>query len=128
MGKNSLIILESGENMHRRMKRERRTVEQMISLYCRKQHGSAKGTFCGECRELLDYAMLRLSRCPFQEGKTTCGNCPVHCYKPGMRDKIREVMRIAGPRMLRHHPLLAIGHMIDGLRREPIRRKKEKSS
>jgi hypothetical protein len=28
-------------------------------------------------------------------------------------------MRYAGPRMMRHHPLLAIGHMIDGLRKEP---------
>ncbi|MEJ2689624.1 MAG: nitrous oxide-stimulated promoter family protein [Deltaproteobacteria bacterium] len=110
--------------MHRRMKRERRTVEQMISLYCRKQHGSAKGTFCGECRELLDYAMLRLSRCPFQEGKTTCGNCRIHCYKPKMREKIRSVMGFAGPRIIWHHPFLAIGHMIDGLRKEAVPPKK----
>ena len=106
--------------MHRRMKRERRTVAEMISLYCRKQHGTAKGALCTECRELLDYAMLRLSRCPFQEGKTTCGNCKIHCYKPKMRDKIREVMAFSGPRMLCHHPLMALGHMIDGLRKEAV--------
>jgi len=94
----------------------------MIGIYCREKHGT-RDALCDECRRLLEYAMLRLSRCPFQEGKTTCGNCRVHCYKPEMRDKIREVMRFAGPRMLRHYPLLALGHMLDGLRKEPVGRK-----
>lgn len=111
--------------MHRRMKRERQTVAQMISLYCRKKHGTAKGASCAQCRELLDYALLRLSRCPFQEGKTTCGNCRIHCYKPEMREKIQKVMGFSGPRMLFHHPLLAIGHMIDGLRKEAVRKPKK---
>ena len=111
--------------MHRRMKRERQTVRQMISLYCRKQHATSKGALCDQCRELLDYAMLRLDRCPFQEGKTTCGNCRIHCYKPVMREKIREVMGFSGPRMIFHHPLLAIGHMIDGLRKEAVRKPKK---
>lgn len=113
--------------MHPRMKRERTTVTKMIGIYCRDKHGSEGGKLCEECQGLQEYAMLRLTHCPFQEGKTTCGNCPVHCYKPGMRDMIRKVMRYAGPRMLRHHPLLSIGHMIDGLRKEPTRKKKEKT-
>jgi hypothetical protein len=104
--------------MHPRMKRERKTVENMIKIYCRDQH-KTEGVLCQECRELAEYALLRLRNCPFQENKTTCGNCPIHCYKPHMREKIRAVMRYAGPRMIRHHPLLAIGHMIDGLRKEP---------
>ena len=112
--------------MHPRMKREQRTVTRMIGIYCRDKHGMAAGELCEDCRGLQEYAMLRLTLCPFQEGKTTCGNCPIHCYKRGMRDKIRDVMRFAGPRMLRHHPLLAIGHMIDGLRKKPIRKKKDK--
>lgn len=74
---------------------------------------------CDECRELLDYAFLRLSKCPFQENKTTCGKCPVHCYKPGMRRKIQEVMRYVGPRMILTNPVLSIRHALDGLRKEP---------
>jgi hypothetical protein len=104
--------------MHPRMKRERKTVENMSNIYCRDQH-KPEGGLCQECRELAEYARMRLRNCPFQENKTTCGNCPIHCYKPYMREKIRAVMRYAGPRMMRHHPLLAIGHMIDGLRKEP---------
>ena len=104
--------------MHPRMKREQKTVECMIAIYCRDHH-QTKGEICHKCRELVEYARFRLKNCPFQENKTTCGNCPIHCYKPNMREKICEVMGYAGPRMLWHHPLLAIGHMIDGLRKEP---------
>jgi hypothetical protein len=115
---------KAGSGMHPRMKRERQTVENMIGIFCRDHH-QTKEELCHECRELEEYARFRLQNCPFQENKTTCGNCPVHCYKPKMREKIREVMRYSGPRMLRHHPLLAIGHMLDGLRKEPGSRRKK---
>ena len=116
---------ETRTSLHPRMKRERKTVEKMIAIYCRDHHHTKgkppiKGyEICHVCRELVEYARLRLQNCPFQENKTTCGNCPIHCYKPKMREKIREIMRYAGPRMIKHHPLLAIGHMLDGLRKEP---------
>ena len=110
--------------MHPRMKREQQTVELMIALYCRDHHHS-RGEICHACRELVEYARGRLENCPFQENKTTCGNCPIHCYKPNLRDRIRAVMRYAGPRMTWSHPLLAIGHMIDGLRKEPGPRKQK---
>lgn len=100
------------------MHRELRTVKLLIGLYCREQHQSLAEP-CDDCRALLEYARLRLSRCPFQENKTTCGNCPVHCYRPGMREKIRIVMRYAGPRLFRRHPLLALRHLLDGLRKRP---------
>lgn len=109
--------------MHPRMRRERETIEKLIAIFCRHHHTETAGGLCDECRQLLDYAFLRLSHCPFQEGKTTCGNCPRHCYKPGMRERIRAVMRFSGPRMLCSHPLLAIGHMIDGFRKTPILKK-----
>ncbi len=107
-------------NAHPRMAREARTVEAMVRLYCRGRHHSPGG-LCLECRELLDYARSRLARCPYQEGKTTCARCPVHCYRPAMRERVRAVMRYAGPRMLLRHPVLAFWHMLDGLRAEPVR-------
>jgi predicted amidophosphoribosyltransferase len=103
------------------LSRERQTVEAMIRLYCRGRHGNAE-QLCGECAELLEYARERLRRCPFQEGKTTCAKCPVHCYRPEMRARIRAAMRYAGPRMLYRHPILALRHLLDGLRRKPVRR------
>ncbi len=101
------------------MERERKTVEVMIRRYCRDKHVSG-GTLCQECRGLLEYARKRLSQCPFQENKTTCGKCPVHCYKPGMRVKIQDVMRHVGPKMIWSNPLLSLQHVFDGLRKKPL--------
>jgi len=101
------------------MVRERRTVEAMIGLYCRGQHGAAH-SLCAECAALVDYARLRLQKCPFQQGKTTCAKCPVHCYRPDRREQIRAVMRYAGPRMLLRHPRLALLHLLDGLNKSPL--------
>jgi hypothetical protein len=103
-----------------RIERERRTVNAMISLYCQQQHGTRHG-LCEKCTALGDYAQQRLLKCPFQESKTTCAKCPVHCYRPDERQEIRSVMRHSGPRMLYRHPVMAIQHMLDGLRQEPTR-------
>jgi hypothetical protein len=100
------------------MAREKRTMRAMIALYCRAHHGG-KGSLCDACAELRDYAFARLERCPFGDQKPTCARCPIHCYKPAMRERAREVMRYAGPRMLGRHPVLAAWHMLDGLRRPP---------
>jgi hypothetical protein len=108
---------------HPRMQREAATVSAMIDISCTEHHGTPKGELCGACAELLAYAMLRLSKCPFQEGKTSCGNCKVHCYKPGMRERAREAMRTAGPRMPLRHPIMTLWHFLDGLRKEPVRKK-----
>ena len=95
--------------------REKEMVAQMIALYCKKRHGRKNG-LCPECQALLDYAQSRSDMCPFMETKTFCSNCPVHCYKQEMREKIREVMRFSGPRMLFYHPLLAVWHVVCSVR------------
>ena len=99
------------------MDREAKTIQVMVSLFCRRRHGAK---LCPECIELTDYALERLQNCPFQEGKTTCVKCPVHCYQPVMREKIRSVMRYAGPPMTYRQPVLALFHLIDRLRKEPV--------
>lgn len=89
---------------------ERDTLRAMIRIYCRQQHGG--NPLCDECSQLWDYAEERLARCPFGVEKPTCQNCEVHCYQPEMRQRIREVMRYAGPRVIWHHPLMAVRHLI----------------
>ncbi len=106
--------------IHPKISREGKTVKAMISLYCRDNHRN--NVLCTECTELTDYALERLIKCPFQEGKTTCAKCPTHCYEPGMREKIRTVMRYSGPRMTFRHPVLALFHLIDGRRKRPVKR------
>lgn len=102
---------------------EKKMVSQMIALYCKKKHGVKHG-ICRECEELDTYARQQSDRCPFMETKTFCSNCKVHCYKPAMREKIREVMRYSGPRMIFSHPVTAIRHEIE-TKKEKKRLEKE---
>ncbi|MEP7379437.1 MAG: nitrous oxide-stimulated promoter family protein [Chloroflexota bacterium] len=100
--------------------RERRTIECMIEIFCHGKHGTG-GEVCPDCVALHAYAIERLERCVFGADKPTCRRCPVHCYKPAMREAIRGVMAYAGPRMLWSHPILAIQHVIKD--RKPAREK-----
>ncbi|EDP11707.1 nitrous oxide-stimulated promoter family protein [Amedibacillus dolichus] len=88
--------------------KEKAVIEQMIALYCRKNH---KQAMCEDCQRLLEYACQRIDCCPFMETKSFCSNCKVHCYQSEMREKIRKVMRFSGPRMLFHKPWLVVSHI-----------------
>lgn len=88
---------------------EIKTLKAMLQIYCRGRHGGGK--ICPDCLELLSYAGKRLAACPL-DPKPPCKNCRVHCFSPGMRDRIKEVMRYAGPRMLLRHPLLTLAHYL----------------
>jgi hypothetical protein len=98
-----------------RFEREKKTLRTMIRMYCHDLHSSGD-TLCPVCTELEGYAMQRLDRCTFGPDKPKCADCPIHCYKPAMRTEIQTVMRYAGPRMMVKHPVLAIGHVMDGVR------------
>ena len=109
-----------------RLDRERRTVRAMVALFCRVR-GHAPG-LCEGCAELSAYADERLEKCPFGVAKPTCVNCPIHCYRPSMRERMKEVMRVSGPRMLVRHPILAVRHMLDGRRPAPPRPARSRSA
>ena len=104
-----------------RLKREHETVSKMIALYCRSHHNPLSGHLCPDCRSLAEYAHQRIDRCIYGFDKPTCAKCPIHCYKPDRREEIRQVMRFSGPRMLLLHPILALRHLLDGLREPPAR-------
>ncbi|MDQ7095249.1 nitrous oxide-stimulated promoter family protein [Desulfosporosinus sp. PR] len=101
--------------MAKRLDFEKQTVRAMLRLYCKDQHHTGKG-LCQECQDLENYALARLAHCKFGEQKPTCGKCPVHCYKPDMRQRMLEVMRYAGPKMVFSHPAMALRHLVDGFR------------
>lgn len=90
---------------------EKEMVSWMIALYCRKNHKTDE--LCPDCAALDSYARMRSDKCPFMETKTFCSNCRVHCYQPQMREKIRAVMRFSGPRMILHHPVAVMRHVIE---------------
>jgi hypothetical protein len=101
-----------------RLARELATIRAMAAIYCRDHHAS-EAPLCAECQALMDYATRRLDRCVFGEDKPTCANCKVHCYTATMRERVRVMMRYAGPRMMWRHPLLALAHVVDGRRQAP---------
>ena len=92
-----------------RIESEKNTVAKMVRIYC-KYHEHNKH-LCDNCHQLLEYAYQRLNYCKYGETKPTCRKCPIHCYKPDMREKMRAVMRFAGPRMIFFHPIIAIRHL-----------------
>jgi len=98
-----------------RLTREKQTIRVMVEYYCRAHH-TTPSSLCPECQALYDYAVCRLDRCPFGARKTTCARCPIHCFKPAMREQITTVMRYTGPRMMFRHPILALLHQLDTLR------------
>ena len=110
---------------HPRLARELATMRAMVAIHCRDRHGR-RADLCDACAELMDYATRRLDRCVFGDDKPTCANCTVHCYNAGMRERVRDVMRYAGPRMMWRHPWLALAHVVDGRRPAPALPKAKK--
>ena len=111
----NLKVLKQMSIDHPRIKREKKTIGAMVHIYCKAKHDT-RGELCPDCTEFFEYAKMRLDKCPFQENKTTCGKCRIHCYKPDMKEKVKKIMRYSGPRMILHHPGLAMHHAIDGLK------------
>jgi len=107
---------------HKRIRREKKTIDAMVHIYC-KNHHDTHGEICTECADFLAYAFMRLDKCPFQEKKSTCGKCTIHCYRPDMKEKVKKVMRYSGPRMIIHHPILALHHVWDGRTKPPTLKK-----
>lgn len=104
----------------RRREREKRTISNMVAIYCAGNHDASARTetsFAGEplcpaCKAIDDYCVLRTERCRSMARKTSCEECGNHCYAPAQREQIRAIMRYAGPRMILHHPVAAIRHLL----------------
>ncbi len=84
----------------------------MVKMYCDHHHDKIN-SICNNCNELTKFANERINLCVFQNDKPVCSECQIHCYRMDMRDKIKTVMRFAGPRMTLRHPILGIRHLID---------------
>ena len=107
--------------------KESEVVTLMISLYCKKKH-DCSGELCADCAELLEYVKLRRNRCPWGDKKPFCSNCKIHCYKPDMRAKIKDVMKFSGPRIVFRHPIIAVKHLIETKRQKKKLKQEEQKS
>ena len=96
--------IKKSQQVQNKREKEKQIVDLMIHLYCRKKQKTVE-KHQGLCEE--------------------CENCRVHCYKPQMREEIRNVMRFAGPRMLFYHPIMAIRHVITSAKEKKRMGRKE---
>ena len=89
------------------------------AIYCRGVHPASRRTalvsdacalgvyglrvpqVCDECADVLRYVEKRRAYCP-KDPKPSCSFCDTHCYSAEMSDRMREVMRYAGPRSMFH--------------------------
>ncbi len=95
----------------KKVEEEKNNIKFMIELYCKKNHNG--NPLCEECQGLLNFANMKIDRCPMKETKTFCSTCHIHCYPKEKREAVRTVMKWSGPRMLIYNPPLAIKHVVN---------------
>ncbi len=97
-----------------------RVLRDFVSIFCRENHrAEPKNAFpirddrlrnslnnkdlvlCQDCSKLLSHGIAKLLLCPYNP-KPMCKKCETHCYAPGYREKVREVMRFSGLYLVKH--------------------------
>jgi hypothetical protein len=96
-------------------KKDLKILALFTSVYCADVHSSSRGPLaglpaqldslkryhcCATCQEFLLYAIERRLNCPLAE-KPSCKHCHVHCYRQGHREKVREIMRYSGKKLIK---------------------------
>ena len=80
-----------------RLEKDEKVLKKFVTVYCKHEH--KQNQLCAECQDILDYSLGRLQKCPY-DPKPMCKKCPVHCYKPFYRQKIKQIMKKAGILMI----------------------------
>ena len=100
---------------------EVKTIEIMSRIYCLAHHKDRvkENGLCDECREFVEYATKRLACCPYGANKPVCKNCRIHCFQKSYKDRAKEIMGYAGPRLVFTHPILTARHVAALFRKAP---------
>lgn len=108
------------ERLNDKKSKDIRILGNFISIFCRENHReAAKDVFpikdarvsnslgnkslmlCPDCQKLLNHGIAKLLQCSY-DPKPMCKKCQTHCYAPGYRERIREVMRFSGLYLVKH--------------------------
>jgi hypothetical protein len=117
------------ERLTRKKRRDVRVLGGFVNIYCRERHrGAEKQLFaiadeglsynlgrislCHDCSRLLEHGIAKLSLCT-QDPKPSCRKCKTHCYAPGYREKVREVMRFSGGYLMKRGRLDLLLHFLN---------------
>ena len=118
------------ERLDDKKRRDIKVLSQFIAIYCREHHrtevrdafpikderlrsslGDKDLILCKDCSKLLSHGIAKLILCPY-DPKPTCKKCEKHCYAPGYRERIREVMRFSGMYLVKRGRLDLIIHYL----------------
>ncbi len=107
-----------------------RVLANFVYIYCRENHrAEVRDTFpikddrlrrvlgdkdlvlCRDCAKLLNHGIAKLLLCPY-DPKPMCKKCETHCYAPGYRERIREVMKFSGIYLIKHGRIDLILHYL----------------
>jgi hypothetical protein len=116
------------EKLDQKKSKDVKILSNFISIFCRENHSDeAKGIFpikdmrvhnslgkkdlilCQDCQKLLSHGIAKLLLCPY-DPKPMCKKCETHCYAPGYRERVREVMRFSGLYLVKHGRLDLLVH------------------
>ncbi len=105
-----------------------RVVADFVAIFCRENHRDVEkslfiskderlhlilnggGTeLCTDCTKLLNHGIAKLLQCP-HDPKPMCKKCTTHCYAPGYRERMREVMKFSGLYLVKHGRLDLMFH------------------
>ncbi len=108
------------ERLNGKKSKDIKVLANFVSIFCREKHrAEAKSVFpikdarlrhhlgnkdlvlCPACQKLLNHGISKLLLCPY-DPKPMCKKCETHCYAPGYREKIREVMKFSGLYLVKH--------------------------
>lgn len=116
------------EKLDQKKARDLKVLSNFIAIFCREKHGAEPRSpfpirdervqqalgedsilLCHECQKLLHHGMSKLLQCQY-DPKPMCKKCQTHCYAPGYREKIREVMKFSGLHLITHGRIDLILH------------------
>lgn len=108
------------ERLTTKKEKDIRILADFVAIFCRENHtdgeksaffirdgslqNSLKGRtamLCQDCQKLLTHGIAKLLQCPY-DPKPMCKKCQTHCYAPGYRERMREVMKFSGLYLVKH--------------------------
>jgi len=118
------------QRLDRKKAKDIRILSQFVSVFCREKHQAEEKqpfsikdervgdilagknpVLCDDCRRLLSHGIVKLLLCPY-DPKPMCKKCATHCYAPGYREKVREVMRFSGIHLVKRGRLDLLFHYL----------------
>ncbi len=113
-----------------KVEKDLRVLFDFVEIFCRENHreeprepfaasdlnlhatsGDRDPVVCAECHKLLLHGISKRILCPY-DPKPMCKKCPTHCYAPGYREKMQQVMRFSGLYLVKRGRLDMVFHYL----------------